>query len=282
VLSQGEIDAFVGSLGQTNERLTGQRVGALTGVAARGAPVIGNLEALGELQHIFGDQLSAPDIGDLAAKYNQSVAGGFTGANAKGVHELIGAGLDPFKALAVSAAFNKVGQSKAIGALATYLSGGGTLAGAFAGEGVTDEPGPNGGLKRAINSVIASGRNLDTIADDEASYRGVTGRDVIGEELERLPEATRRQLDIKRQERQYEINRNLEEDRGIGEEARLDEAQVTNAISSEEAAGGIGGFSRAFLFKLTRAVWGDRVVANQLGRDVPVKVEIHNQNPAVH
>jgi hypothetical protein len=274
-LDQGGIDTFVSGLKGSNEQLSGKRVGQLAGVAARGAPVLGDLSSLGELQSLFGDSLSASDLGDLAIRYRQTSEGqGFAGSNAKGVQELIGAGLDPFKALAVSAAFGGIGQVKAPSAIATALAAGNSLDDILAGK--TDDK----GLNRATASLRASGAGLGSIDAAEKRLRSVTQSDVIGSELDALPEASRREIEDRRRERALETNRNAEADSGTGRQARSDEAQVADAIAGYEAQGGIVGTAGAALLGVTRGMYGSGVVAGQLGRDKPVQVEIKNQNPA--
>jgi hypothetical protein len=301
-LNQGEIDTFVASLASENSSISGQRVAQLAGVASRGAPVIGDLSAISSLEHVFGSSVSAADIGDLAVEYKKTARGGFTGENAKGVFDVVGAGVDPFKALALSSAFNNAGEKKGLAALATYLNGGGTIEGAFAGNTGED------GLDRAIGAVKASGRSLTSIAADEARFRGVTSTDVIGTALEGLPEATKREVELRRGQRGYEINRNNAADRGVGEGAREDIEQVEDAIASLEEAGET---AQAYALRQQLETYGPGYAASNLRKSSgghvsdflggifqglnhptsggikpgtgplrPVKVEVHNANPA--
>lgn len=274
-LDQGGIDSFVNSLKGSNEQLTGRRVAQLTRTAARGAPVIGDLGALGELQSIFGDSLAAGDIGDLAVRYRQVSEGrGFAGESAKGVQELIGAGLDPMQALAISAAFSGIGQTKAPSGIASALAGGATLDDILAGN--TEDK----GLNRATASLRASPGGIGSIAAAEARLREVTRTDVIGDEIEKLPASVRREIEDRRTERQYEINRNIEADEGAGRQSRSDENLVGDTIANADAEGSWNGLGRSVLLRLTRGLFGNGVVAGQLGREAPVKVEVANQNPS--
>ncbi len=298
--SQGEIDAFVASLRDTAGPLSGKQASQLISTYARGASVIGDPSALGELQHIFGSQLGGADIGDLAVKYGRAVPGGFTGANAKGVHELIGAGQDPFQALGISAAFNKVGEKKAVSAAASYLEKGGSLEDLLSGK-PTGEP----TLDRAVAAILGSGGGLGSINADAQGFRGVTQSDVIGEALEGQTGATKREVELRRGARSYEVNRNLDADAGVGAGAREAQEQVEDAISSLEASGTPSGMAQATALRAQVEKFGYGYAASGLsgtnrvqnaaastGRDLanqltgglfgivkPLKVEIHNQNP---
>lgn len=246
VATQDQIDSFVAQLSTSETSLNDKQVRGLTRQFARGGSLLfGGGEGLAALTGAFGD-LAPEDVADLAVQFKRSSGKSLSDAGVRGINQLTGLGVDRFKALALVSALASRGQQEGASGFASAIASGESLSDIL--QGNTSDV----ALQRVVAGLGPAAKTIDATAAD---FRGVTSRDVVGDELARIAggsSAAARELSFRRDERQTEIQRNLASDADKGDavirKANLDELEdnmaqdgsVTSAIG-RAALGGVRG-----------------------------------------
>lgn len=282
VASQSDLDAFVGQLGETNAGIAAPRLLALTQAFARGKPLLGSGKQLGLIENLSQGKLKGSDVADLSVLFGESSGGqGLTATSARGVQKLVGQGVPLSRALALAAGLTEAGQERGLSSIASELARGTSLDDVLAGKSKSPE------VQAAIGALASrrGGRGVEAVAGIERDFARALqpGVDVVGQRLAELGPEANRELSLRRRERQDEVNRNIDIDRGTGSLERARAAEIDNLIESYERAGDDvqAAATRAF-----RTTFGDAATELRLGigdrvqqRATPIEVRVTNPSP---